>query len=1070
MANHDSSRIIPNFMQLCPVGAWKRALLIAGLFLICGCGGQDTGHGDPLLEDLDCSELLEPYLSAASHSLEDLPTDPGATRGALTRYDAICQNLENPALESVAADSFFSAWKDQPGSVLYPSLAASRGSVMGRDPRSEAMFERPVCSDTTTALGRYIRGWRAFNYTAFRTDFLAAFQQCGAPDSLTDIWIGKDAVFTLRSLNELDQALEMALDLVTPARRVGGPSLEARIWTEIAEIRKAQFELEDALFAVSLAERQFVATTRDGGPILPLLRVRKLKADILADLLLIEPALALYESNAEAATALDLNFPAAANFNSAGMQAEVAGDRERSIDYLRRSLDVLLADGDAINVAGIMMNIADRYRKSGRLDSCLVYHRRAEPWVARSRFPMLAMRYALMRAEYYTQIGRFDVVDSLFDVASNMENATPTVSMMAELHLEMIRGWMETGRPDLVYRSIAKVNELRPKLANVAGDRNDPADLDLLIAEFLTRRGDFARAAAALDRADEALAKKPSPERSWTLAHHRGRLARARGSLQAAEDDFRECIRLGIELETPELESTGRFLLGSVLLERGDFADARSAFPATDEKDFQGRFVTRVSALLLIGISHLREGNPDRALEVFAEARSACYPWSPTHLLARLDLETGRAQAAQGQLGEARRRYREASERLLAQVGKDQARATPELAYFNGDLRRDLVEAMIELPGIDPGKSLQMARRVLPHWQATDRSDDFAASPVLAPQLIFFVGTESSGCWSVDSAGVSWRDLPGLAGLRSLLGPALADLNSPARTPNPGMLERIGKLLLGDIADTWQPGQILRIVPDLDLHRIPWVALPVSPRGETVLDHGPILVLSSPAVESTQDHLRIRHRPGGRLLVLGANGAASELPHELQQLEFAESEAREVYAVWPAGRAVLRTGSEVAQVLSGTRPLAGFDTIHIASHTQAVGGGANEMRLLIAGADGEPVSASSLKSQNFDTELVYLSSCESSAGLGARSGPAGLANAFLSAGARCVIASTHLVDDEAAQALAIRFHRHWLAGESAPVALNAAQREIRAARQEWEHPFYWGSQQVVGTSRRPRQN
>ncbi len=1025
-------------------------LVAAALLHTGGCGEPDVGFDDPLLEGVVPSDMLAPYLESGYRHLDEPDQgDPGIQRD-LETYNTLLQDLYDHSRRAAAVDSLFVLWSAEPDHVLWPELAAREARLLGAGDRRQEIFARPVCADTTTAIGAYMQGWRLNTMAAYKQHFRTALRRQSDLEPFAAMWIGLKAAFAERHDGYPERAVGIALDLLPRAHALGGWQLEALVWMEIARAKIAGGELDDALHAVFLADALATAGTLDERALVGVLLIREIKANLLAAQRNTTASLALYDANVAAAERLDLFFVATRNLSRAGILAAEMGQRELSFQYCRRSLDFALSDQDSLNVPGFLMNLARRFRMRGDLDSCLVYQERAEVWVAAYPHPRYVGRMPLMQAEYYAQVGQFAVVDSLLSVAAALAHSDDTIGAQTELHLELIRGWMESDRPDLVYRSIAALDDLRTSAGDINADRHVVADLNLLIGEFLTARGEYLRAAAALDRASAALERRKSPAREWTLARNRGRLARQRGNLGVASESFRKCITIGVERDVPEMESTGRFLLGSVLLADGRYAEARAAFPTTDAGSFVGRFTTRVSALLLTGISHDREGDHDLALKIFAEARAACRSWSPPDLIARIDLETGRALAGAGRNAAATDLYRDVAARLDA--GSDAT--TPELAYFNGDLRRDLVEAVISLPVADPATTLRLARRVLPRWrtESSARDDDLAS-----PQLIYFVGKNVSGRWLVTGSRTQWIPLPGEGALNDLLAPVLADMAAPDRTVVSADVRRLADALLPSVNDVWPTGATLAIVPDLALFGVPWAALPLADN-RVLVDCGPLAILDKPT--AAPERTRV-HGPTGNLLVIGTDGTVGNAAVGLAKLRHAEAEARDLAAKWPDGRATLRLGPAAGQALSGNRNLATYEAIHVASHASVLEGVSDQTMLLLAGEDSETLTATAIRELDLKAELVFLSCCEAGVGRGTRSGYAGLARSFLDAGAQSVVAPLIVIDDEAARTLATRFYDHWLAGLPVPAALNAAQRDLRDGDDRWAHPFFWAFYQPI---------
>lgn len=98
------------------------------------------------------------------------------------------------------------------------------------------------------------------------------------------------------------------------------------------------------------------------------------------------------------------------------------------------------------------------------------------------------------------------------------------------------------------------------------------------------------------------------------------------------------------------------------------------------------------------------------------------------------------------------------------------------------------------------------------------------------------------------------------------------------------------------------------------------------------------------------------------------------------------------------------------------------------------------------------------------TELVVLSACETGlVGFGGKSDEfVGLPGGFLRAGARNVVASLWVVDDEATATLMEKFYRHMIVEKLSPSnALRLAQLDIKEDPR-WKNPFFWGAFRVLG--------
>jgi CHAT domain-containing protein len=145
--------------------------------------------------------------------------------------------------------------------------------------------------------------------------------------------------------------------------------------------------------------------------------------------------------------------------------------------------------------------------------------------------------------------------------------------------------------------------------------------------------------------------------------------------------------------------------------------------------------------------------------------------------------------------------------------------------------------------------------------------------------------------------------------------------------------------------------------------------------------------------------------------------------------------------------------------------------VHVAGH--GVMNASNPMfsRIELAPGNGSPEDDGRLEVHDlldlsvFST-LVFLSGCETGVGTAWSSGftrgedYATLAQAFLFAGARSVVATLWRVEDDGAAAFAERFYRH-LGSATPAVALAAAQRDMLADPQ-YRTPYHWAAYSLNG--------
>jgi CHAT domain-containing protein len=94
-------------------------------------------------------------------------------------------------------------------------------------------------------------------------------------------------------------------------------------------------------------------------------------------------------------------------------------------------------------------------------------------------------------------------------------------------------------------------------------------------------------------------------------------------------------------------------------------------------------------------------------------------------------------------------------------------------------------------------------------------------------------------------------------------------------------------------------------------------------------------------------------------------------------------------------------------------------------------------------ADGR-LTAAEIYDLHMSADLVVLSACRSGRGRITGDGVAGFTRAFISAGARTVVASLWDAPDESARRLMARFYRELAAGHGKAESLRAAQRALLA--------------------------
>jgi len=153
-------------------------------------------------------------------------------------------------------------------------------------------------------------------------------------------------------------------------------------------------------------------------------------------------------------------------------------------------------------------------------------------------------------------------------------------------------------------------------------------------------------------------------------------------------------------------------------------------------------------------------------------------------------------------------------------------------------------------------------------------------------------------------------------------------------------------------------------------------------------------------------------------------------------------------------------------------PLNEFRVLHLAVH-----GFADpqfpERSALVLGADpkaGEDglLQVREIKKLRLNAELTTLSACDTGVGkLQGEEGVSDLAEAFLAAGAKTVVASLWSADDTFASALMERFYQRLALGEATSSALRGAKLDLLTKYGGQVSPFYWAAFVAIGDASTP---
>jgi CHAT domain-containing protein/tetratricopeptide (TPR) repeat protein len=271
----------------------------------------------------------------------------------------------------------------------------------------------------------------------------------------------------------------------------------------------------------------------------------------------------------------------------------------------------------------------------------------------------------------------------------------------------------------------------------------------------------------------------------------------------------------------------------------------------------------------------------------------------------------------------------------------------------------------------------------------------------------------------------------------------------------------------------------LVVVPDRDLHRLPFHALTAASGGAPLAERFDISIVPSATIWARSRREPPSGAPAHALALadpdLPERAAASthrqatrwEDALQLGPLPNARKEARGLARLL-GGRCDFRGGTDASEHELKRTELADYGLLVLATH--AVVDEERPDRSAVLLSPGAPDEDGLLQPREIaelalDGKLVVLSSCGSATGTLLRGeGTVGLARAFFRGGARAVVASLWPMRDDEAAAVAGSFYRHLCRGDSAGQALAAARRDRiaeGAPAAEWAGLVLLGDAELV---------
>lgn len=277
--------------------------------------------------------------------------------------------------------------------------------------------------------------------------------------------------------------------------------------------------------------------------------------------------------------------------------------------------------------------------------------------------------------------------------------------------------------------------------------------------------------------------------------------------------------------------------------------------------------------------------------------------------------------------------------------------------------------------------------------------------------------------------------------------------------------------LVGPVIHTIKADDVVCIIPDKFLHRLPFAALISPATGKYLIEEWTMLYAPSLNVLWHCSEAGREKAPSGHGTILSIGNPAFDFKTypDLPLLRSAENEARTVAELY--GRSAL-LGSRATKDRV-VREMNSAEIIHFAGHYVVDQSSPVLSKMVLASQEKESeagikegdLAAFEIIEKRLDhTGLVILSACQTGLDKYHESeGAVGLARAFIAAGVPLVVASQWPVDSDATAQLMISFHRYRKNGLGTSESMRRAQLDmLRGPDEGYRSPYYWAAFLCVG--------
>lgn len=705
--------------------------------------------------------------------------------------------------------------------------------------------------------------------------------------------------------------------------------------------------------------------------------------------------------------------------------------------------------GVPVTQAEIEGNIGNFALLRGRYDEALDYLERS-----RRRYEVLGMPHqsALAEREIADAYLELNLVPEAGEIYARVTETFATLGLRAdEARAFASRGRAEflLGDHDAALTSLKRARELYEAEGNKVGE----ALVSLSQAQLHHAQGDDETALEIVVPAEKDLSAFGGWHQillaRWLLAE----IERSLGHTERAQEIFTDAVQDSIREGQPQITERCYTGLGVIAISKGDTKTAeqnfRKAIAVTEElrSPLPGEeFKTAFFANKLVPYRELLRICLLGGEERFSEALSL--------------VESARSRALVDSLGGEHEPATDARDSFESQLLKQLESLRGELNYLYREMnqrQRDVQSALRERES----KVLEITRqlhhrRSATSWQSqpfdVDRlraelrdNDALVEYTTLDHELLAFVVTR-------DEIHVE-RQLGSIAEINQSLHALRFQIDTlrfgaqSVRRHLPSLTEKIKthlnllyKRLIGSLEPSLQDRNLI-IIPQGGLHYLPFHALH---DGERYLIERCEISYAPSAAIFQQCLRRGEHRSHSALL-MGVSDEQTPRIHD---------EIRSISEIFGSTTAFVDDDA-TAEALKTHSPAA--HVVHLACHGQFRSDNPLFSALMLADGWFTVRDAYGLR---LDNALVTLSACETGANVVAPGDELiGLARGFFSAGARSVLLSLWMVDDEATNQMMVDFYREMKAGSSLSTSLRAAQLRML---KEMPHPFFWSPFVLVG--------